>query len=143
MLRGAMYLGADEVVTHIAKVLEVDKSRLTSSLHIYVHIYSWSHAATAIQNIESEREGGSRLTDKEVRLVVAAIVAVILMRNWHRPGVAANMTLDEFNNSSTAVDGGGQANDTHSDRHTTDRQIHWSQAFIQPSRQPQAAVRLG
>ncbi len=34
----------------------------------------------------------------------SSLVAVILMRNWHQPGVAANMTLDEINNSSKAED---------------------------------------
>ncbi len=32
MLRGPMYLGADEVVTYIAKVLEVDKLRFVTDL---------------------------------------------------------------------------------------------------------------
>ncbi len=50
-----------------------------------------------------------KLMDKEVRLVVAALAALVVMWNWQRAGVAANMTLAEFRAAGKEDDKQGRA----------------------------------
>ncbi len=51
----------------------------------------------------------TRLTEKEVRLIVASLVALIIMRNWQRAGVAINVSLDEFQRATKDEDTFGRA----------------------------------
>ena len=39
------------------------------------------------------------LTQREHRVVVAALIGLILQRNWQRPGVAIQATVQEFADS--------------------------------------------
>ncbi len=50
-----------------------------------------------------------KLMDKEVRLVVAVLAALVVVQNWQGAGVAANMTLAEFRAARKEDDKQGRA----------------------------------